>query len=132
MAMIEISQIEFDQHPVLNMRLPTVTEKRWFKHEGLLGIVLLDNVDNDWAWVALAEADDGKWRAFDVGHSLTSADVAAQALDAALQEGRRPPHPTKTELLVEKAVRNSGMTHQLFDQELSRIAHEWASRRKPL
>lgn len=127
--MIEITRAEFYQHSVINMNLPVTTEKRWFKHDKLLGVVVLDNVDNDWGWAALAEADDGKWRAFDVGHSLTSAGAATKALDAVLQKGL-PAHPTETELLVEKAVRSSGMTDEQFGQEISRIAHEWAARRK--
>jgi hypothetical protein len=129
--MIEISESEFHQHPVFSLKLPTTTEKRWFKHDRLLGVVVFDNIDNDWAWAALAEADDGKWRAFDVDHSLASADEAAQAQDVVLLGGR-PPHFTKTELLAEKAVRNSGMTNEQFDQELRRLANEWASRRRPL
>jgi hypothetical protein len=127
--MIEISKSEFHRHPVSCLDLPVITEKRWFKHDRLLGVVAFDNVDNDWSWAALAEADDGKWRAFDVETSLNSQDAAVKALDAAFRRGR-PPRPTRTELLVAKAIRNSGLSSEQFDQELSRIAHEWAARRK--
>lgn len=127
--MIEINRDEFHQHAVFSMNLPVTTEKRWFKHNELLGTVVFDNVDNDWSWVALAKAENGQYVAFEVGHSLKSAGAATKALDAVLQKGL-PAQPTKTELLVEQAVRDSGMTNKEFGAEIERITHEWAARRK--
>jgi hypothetical protein len=126
--MIEISQTDFHKHSVFRLNLPVLTEKKWFKHNNLLGTVVFDEVDSDWSWVALAKAENDQYVAFDVGHSLTSAGAATKALDAVLQRGR-PAHQTRTELLVAAAVKSSGLTDEEFTQELRKRADEWAARR---
>lgn len=71
--------------------LGLTTEKRWYKHDTLLGIVLIDNVDNDWSFVALApdarKPHGCAFRAFDVGTSFERIEQAEAALDAALATG---------------------------------------------
>jgi hypothetical protein len=70
------------------------TEKAWYVHDTLLGIILLDNVDNDWSFVSLA-ADPRRpqgmlYRAFDVGVNYKTFDKAYTALKRALAAGPEP------------------------------------------
>jgi len=69
------------------------TEKHWFVHDsGRLGIVLLDNVDKDWSFVALA-FDPRKgmgFRCYDVAASFNAPDEARDALAIALDQEPDP------------------------------------------
>jgi hypothetical protein len=79
---------EFNTYPLGNYprsSLGITTEMLWFKHESMLGIVLLDNVDNDWSFVALSRHDDGKYYAFDVGVSKPDTKAAVAALKTVLE-----------------------------------------------
>jgi hypothetical protein len=80
--MIQISEREFTSHNIYPNPFGQIfaTERAWFKHEGRLGIVLLDNTDKDWSFVALMKDQVGVFRAFDVGVSFPSEAAAANAL----------------------------------------------------
>ena len=67
--------------------LGLTTEKVWYKHDGRLGIVLFDNVDHDWSFVALAYdplPHVKSFRCYDVGASFKTFDLAADALANAI------------------------------------------------
>jgi hypothetical protein len=63
---------------------PLTTERRWFRQGERLGIVLIDNVDHDWSFVALSVQKDFH-RAYDVGTSYPTEQAAMQALEKALE-----------------------------------------------
>ena len=71
------------------------TEKLWYVHDsGRLGIVLFDNIDKDWSFVALAH-DPRKphgmsFRCYDVGASFKTPDEAQAALAAAIEQEPDP------------------------------------------
>jgi hypothetical protein len=75
--------------------LGLTTEKFWYAHDsGRLGIVLLDNVDHDWSFVALAH-DPRKphgmaFRCYDVAASFATPDEAQAALATALAQEPDP------------------------------------------
>ena len=90
--MEEITAREFNRHnigqrvtPASQMiGRPVHTEIEWYRHGILLGIVILDNIDNDWSFVALAKPAD-RYTVFDLGHSFSSIETARTALAKALQ-----------------------------------------------
>jgi hypothetical protein len=69
----------------------TTTEKVWYMHADRLGIVLLDNIDNDWSFVALAHDPRCRigmaYRCYDVGASFKTFDLAEAALADAIAVG---------------------------------------------
>jgi hypothetical protein len=83
-AMISISEQEFRTSPVFNVGVAPVTERAWFRCGEHLGIVLIDNVDHDWSFVALAKVG-GQFRGVDIGASLPTQEVATRALAEALR-----------------------------------------------
>lgn len=62
------------------------TERGWYQHASLLGIVLLDNIDHDWSFVALGKDSDGTYRAFDSGVNHPSYEAAETALEKVLRD----------------------------------------------
>ena len=52
----------------------------------MLGVVLLDNIDSDWSFVALGPDEKGHYGVFDLGVSLPTAQAAREALAAVLVE----------------------------------------------
>jgi hypothetical protein len=81
---ISISEREFRAYPVFNVGVAPVTEKAWIRCGEHLGIVLVDNIDHDWSFVALAKVGS-QFRGVDVGASLPTQEAATQALTRALQ-----------------------------------------------
>jgi hypothetical protein len=88
----EITASEFNRHKI-GRRItpasqmigrPVHTEIEWYRQRILLGIVILDNVDNDWSFVALAKPAN-EYTVFDLGHSFSSIKIARAALAKALQ-----------------------------------------------
>jgi hypothetical protein len=77
--LVEITQAEFKAYQAHGPGSPLVTEKRWFKCGDKLGIIMLDNIDNDWLFVAMSNTS-GTWRGFDLGFSYPTADEALTAL----------------------------------------------------
>lgn len=63
-------------------------EVEWWSdtQERVLGIVLLDLTDNDWAWIVLGRDERGLFRAIAVNASIASQDEARSALHGALIE----------------------------------------------
>ena len=91
--MKEISRRRYEELGGIHSMSPPgiTTEKVWFKHNDLLGIVLLDNIDKDWSFVALAP-DARKplglaFRCFDVGVSFKTPQLAEAALASAFDTG---------------------------------------------
>jgi hypothetical protein len=84
--MKQISAREFNHHPIGRRITPVsfCTEVEWYRQGILLGIVILDDIDNDWTFVALAKPAD-KYIVFDLGHSFSCIDAARAALEKALQ-----------------------------------------------
>lgn len=85
--MQEITLIDFNKNRLAKAvhqgRLwGTTTEKAWFTHDKLLGIVLFDTVDHDWSFVVLHD-DDG-YRACEVGTSFPDQKAATVALEKVL------------------------------------------------
>lgn len=74
--------------PVQLMGYPKPTrEVAWFQHENLLGIVLYDNVDSDWSFVALSDPRGSGYTAFELGVSFKTQAEATKALELALNRG---------------------------------------------
>ena len=68
-----ITQDEFDKYNVI--KKPSgflTTEKRWYveKNHNILGIILLDNIDNDWSYVILAIESGNSYSAIEVKVSM--------------------------------------------------------------
>jgi hypothetical protein len=85
--MQEISEDDFERFDIAsNPPLGLTTERAWFQCGPLLGIVLIDNVDRDWSFVALSRTlPETQYRAFDVGTSYASQEEATEALAKALE-----------------------------------------------
>jgi hypothetical protein len=90
--MKEITAKEFNHHkigrrvtPVSRLiGRPAHTEIEWYRQGALLGAVILDNIDNDWSFVALAKPAN-EYIMFDLGVSFSSIEAARAALEKALQ-----------------------------------------------
>jgi hypothetical protein len=83
--MIEITHAEYSSLCLMPLsNEPLTTERRWFKHGERLGIVLIDNTDHDWSFVALSVQKDFH-RAYDVGTSYPTEHAAMQALERTLK-----------------------------------------------
>ena len=94
--MKEITKAEFDRHRIARQKAPVerlwsggpvTTEKLWFKHSNWLGVICLDNVDDDWSWVALRRHNDGLYHCFDVGISCETVADAVRELNKRLWHG---------------------------------------------
>jgi hypothetical protein len=59
---------------------PHATEMAWFAHAAMLGAVLLDSVDKDWSFVAMGPDEEDRYRCFDLGVNLPTAEAARTAL----------------------------------------------------
>jgi hypothetical protein len=89
--MEEITAIEFNRHKIgwrmpasLLIGQPAHTEIAWYRQGPLFGALHLDNIDNDWSFVALARPAN-EYVAFDLGVSFSSIEAARTALKKALQ-----------------------------------------------
>lgn len=84
--MKEISKAEFDACGVGRGSgvENTFTEKRWFCHAQLLGVIVFDS-DCQWGWVTLAKHKDDLYRGVDLGHSITTQHEAIAELSKSLQ-----------------------------------------------
>lgn len=84
MAIKEIPEDRFYQNEIRKDPSASILgeEKKWFidEKENLLGIVILDKIDNDWAFVILGKEDDDQYRAVDVDASYESPDAAENSL----------------------------------------------------
>ena len=88
----EITQAEYLAHKVSGSNSPFTTERRWFAYENMLGIVLLDNVDCDWSFVAL-----DKNRAAGAIEILFDQDNSSAGISSA---SRQPPKVSGCESLA--------------------------------
>jgi hypothetical protein len=61
-------------------------EEEWWAsvNRNVIGTVILDLIDKDWSWVILGRDQSGRFRAFDLGCSLSSQENARSALLEAL------------------------------------------------
>jgi hypothetical protein len=63
---LEITREEFEQfHPSRDPRMAALAEEvRWFRdeHKIVLGVLLLDKIDNDWSYVVLGRDEQRKYR----------------------------------------------------------------------
>lgn len=90
MATKPITKERFDA--LCRVKLPTadyvVTEVEWFSDddERVLGIVALDNTDQDWSWMVLGRDEAGLFRAIDLGVSILTREEARTLLAAKLIE----------------------------------------------
>lgn len=79
--MIKISKEEFHAHHVYSESGETFeTERAWFKHGELLGVVMQGNSKGDWRFVALAENPIGVFRAIDADIGLATEQAATDSL----------------------------------------------------
>lgn len=83
-SLVSISEHEFRAYAVFKAQGSPTTEKAWFRYGEYSEIVLIDNVDNDWSFVALADSR-GQFRCVDVGTSFLTQAAATEALGLALQ-----------------------------------------------
>jgi len=83
---------------------PYTTEKAWYRHENLLGVVLLDNIDNDWSFVALSK-QEGSYKAFDVETSFPTQEEATAALQRVFARG--PKKKKAPPLLIDTIYRDT-------------------------
>jgi hypothetical protein len=91
-AMEEITAKDFNRRkigrritPVSRMiGRPAHTEVEWYSQGVLLGAIILDNIDGDWSFVALAKPAN-EYVMFDLGVSFSSIESARAALEKALQ-----------------------------------------------
>jgi hypothetical protein len=85
-----ISKQRFDA--LCRSRRPTTAyvsrEVEWFSddEERVLGLVLLDTVDNDWLWRVLGRDEAGVFRCIDLGVSIPTQDEARNLLQSKLNE----------------------------------------------
>lgn len=83
---LEISKEQF--HSIANLDPPPsqvfTTERAWFQHGDMLGVVLHDNVDHDWSFVVLARDLSEQHRCFNLGTDYQSQDQATRAMLAIL------------------------------------------------
>jgi hypothetical protein len=90
--MEEITALEFNRRRIgrrvtpvsLMIGRPAHTEVEWHRKGILLGTVILDNIDNDWSFVALAKPTN-EYTVFDLRTSFPSIEAARAALATALQ-----------------------------------------------
>ncbi|PWT76439.1 MAG: hypothetical protein C5B60_04120 [Chloroflexi bacterium] len=92
---------------------PYTTEKAWYRYDHpvsgiLLGIVLFDNVDNDWSYVAQSRKPGDTYKAFEVETSFPTQEDATAALQETLERG---PKKEKTELLIDQLYRQTFKKH---------------------
>lgn len=75
----ELGDYYIDKNPMAGI---ISTEKKWFvsDDEKLIGIVLQDNIDNDWSYLILALESDNAYRAIEVKVSLNTIDEAENIL----------------------------------------------------
>lgn len=66
-------------------------EVEWFSDEDerVLGLVLLDTVDNDWLWMVLGRDEAGVFRCMDLGVSIPTQEEAHNLLEVKLGEYAR-------------------------------------------
>jgi HJR/Mrr/RecB family endonuclease len=69
----EFSNFNLDKNPNIGIFL----ERYWFKNnnENLLGTVVFDRYDDDWAYIILGKEDDGIYRALYLRHSLVEEEA---------------------------------------------------------
>ncbi|MEO6751660.1 MAG: hypothetical protein ABIP85_07765 [Chthoniobacteraceae bacterium] len=90
MATKAITKERFDA--LCRVKLPSldylVNEVEWFSDddERVLGIVLLDNTDQDWSWMVLGRDEAGLFRAIDLGVSIATREEAKKLLMVKLLE----------------------------------------------
>jgi hypothetical protein len=60
-------------------------EREWLKGNQRLGIIILDKIDNDWSYVAMAQDPDNDYRAYETATSFKSIDEARSLLIASMQ-----------------------------------------------
>jgi hypothetical protein len=77
-----IDQSEFELS-VKKMGCAFSTEIAWYKHGPLFGVVLFDDIDKDWSWVALAPGDYG-YVVIELGHSHQTETAATETLASVL------------------------------------------------
>lgn len=96
--MREVTEAEFNRYPIWREPAPVqilfgikpTEERRWFVHGVLLGIVVFDNIDKDWSFVALRKrSDEHLYRVFDICCSYPDQEAAARALEQVLVHGVR-------------------------------------------
>jgi hypothetical protein len=80
--MIKVTEAEFNSRQIMRRAssveatdLPNFEERAWYAHGDRLGIVLWDNIESDWAFVALQDRGDG--------FKACSADVGFATIEAA-------------------------------------------------
>jgi len=80
MGVIEISREEFDNFAIA--RSGFFSERAWYRSTELdiVGTVVRDSIDKDWAYVLLSKDEDGIYRCVDVETSLTSQQEATTKL----------------------------------------------------
>ena len=88
-----ISKARFDA--LCRVRQPfahyTSREVEWFSDEGerVLGLILLDVVDNDWVWMVLGRDEAGLFRCIDLDSSIPTQENARSLLQLKLDEYSR-------------------------------------------
>jgi hypothetical protein len=83
---MEIRPIQRSDHYLGDPRLHRNVAWYATQDDRVFGVVLLDLVDLDYSWVVLTENEQGRpgFTAVDLGHSLTSEEIATKALHAAM------------------------------------------------
>lgn len=132
MNISEITQEQYERYKVdkddsyLNV---FASEKKWFinSDENLLGIILEDKIDKDWAYLVLAKESDGFFRAIDVETSIDSSEKSESGLVTtlhALSEAGK-----KEETLFKADEQVIGETSNLFikdiDDEIKRYFNKY-------
>ncbi len=85
--MVELTEEEFSAHHIFRGPFGDffTTERAWFSHGKRLGVICLDNFDQDWAFVMLEADCFGVYRAVDLGASYPSQAHATEKLERAMQ-----------------------------------------------
>ncbi len=90
LAMKTITKERFDalcrvKHPTAACLL---SEVEWFSddEERVLGLVILDNTDQDWSWIVLGRDEAGLFRAIDMDSSISTQEEARRLLSHKLIE----------------------------------------------
>lgn len=84
MTINEISENNFHKYNVLKNPMASVlgTEIKWFEEteNNLIATIIKDKIDNDWAYVLLAEHENSEFRAIEVEASFKNEDIAESRL----------------------------------------------------
>lgn len=103
--MKELTKEEFETFHVVRMQSNGMfTEKRWYHHNNMLGIIIFDH-DNEWAIVVLAQNEEKLYCAVDTNVGFKTQDIAIENLALLFKECESEPPPCGPPLTAIEAAK---------------------------